>query len=92
MCPVLSPSFSNGNTKILFTPWKLGLIKKSKYWFRASIDVFDWYLFQLIVLLKPDFNCCNSFALSRGEKVSLLFLSAAISAAFASCPTTVILP
>ena len=24
----------------------------------------EWYLVQLIVLLKPDFNCCNNFALS----------------------------
>ena len=42
--------------KILFTPWKLGSIKKFKYWFCACVDNLDWYLFQLIVLLKSDFN------------------------------------
>ena len=27
----------------------------------ASVDTFYWYLFQLIVLVKPDFNCCCNF-------------------------------
>ena len=31
-------------------------IKKSKYWFSISVDSSDWYLFQLNVLLKPDFK------------------------------------
>ena len=53
---------SNDKTKTLFTPWKLESIKKYKYWFWLSNDTFDWYLFQLIVLLKPDFNCWNSFS------------------------------
>ena len=35
-----------------------------KYGFCAFIDTFDWYLFQLIVLSKPDFNCCSNFELS----------------------------
>ena len=30
----------------------------------------DWYLFQLIPLLKPIFYCCNSFALSWFYKVT----------------------
>ena len=30
-----------------------------------------WYLFQLIVLLKPDFNCFYSFALSWVVKVTV---------------------
>ena len=64
MCTVLSSLFSNDKTKGLFTPWKLGLIKKSTYGFGASTDTFNSYLFRLIVLLKPDFNCSNSFALS----------------------------
>ena len=29
---------------------------------------FYWYLFRLIVLLKPNFNCSNSFALSSVNK------------------------
>ena len=28
------------------------------------------YLFQLIALLNPDFNCCNNFALSWVDKVT----------------------
>ena len=31
---------------------------------------FDWYLLRLIVLLKPDYNCCNSFALSWVGKIT----------------------
>ena len=55
----------NGKIKSLFTSWKSGSIKKSKYGFGAfSGFVFEWYLFQLIVCLNPDFNCCNSFVLS----------------------------
>ena len=49
---------------------KLKTIKKSKYWFCLSDQTFHWYLFQLIVLLKPSFNCCNSFVLSCVDKVT----------------------
>ena len=39
--------------------------RESKYWFCLFFfDIFDCYLFHLIILLKPDFNCSNSFALS----------------------------
>ena len=41
---------------------KLRSTWKSKYQFCASINTFDWYLYHLILLLKPD--CCNSFTLS----------------------------
>ena len=54
---------SNDKTKSLSTPWKLGSIKLSKYWFVPSIDTFIWYLFQLIIFLKLDFDNCNSFAI-----------------------------
>ena len=30
----------------------------------------DWYLFQLTVLLKPDFTCWSNFALSWVDKVT----------------------
>ena len=47
------------------------LIKKFKYGFEAfSASFFEWYLFQLIERLNPDFNCCNSFALSWVDKVT----------------------
>ena len=80
MCTFLSSLFSNNKTKSLFTPWKLGSIKKSKYWFFICIETFDWYLFQLIFLLKPDFNCSNSFALTGTQifvSVILNFVSPA---------------
>ena len=70
MCTVLSFLFLSDKTKSLFTPWKHGSIKKSKYIFADFIGTFDWYLFQLIVLLKPDFNCCNRFALSLVDEVT----------------------
>ena len=70
MCTFLSPSFLKDKTKRLFTPWKLVLIKKSQYWFCPSVDIFVWYLFQLTALLKLDFNCSNSFALSWVDKVT----------------------
>ena len=57
--------------KDLFTPWKLGSIKLSKYLFLAFwIAVSDWYLFLLIVRLNPDFNGCKSFALPWADKVT----------------------
>ena len=48
----------------------LDQLKKSKNWFGASFDTFGWYLFQLTVLIKPDFHCCNSFALFWADKVT----------------------
>ena len=51
-------------------PWKLGSTK----WFKLGLcpdnSGYDKYLFQLIVLLKPDFNCVIDFALSWVEKVT----------------------
>ena len=51
--------FPNDKTTTLFTLWKPGSNKESKYGFGACIVTFYWYLSQLIVLLKPDFNCCK---------------------------------
>ena len=45
-------------------------MKKYKSGVGACIDTFDWYLFQLIVLSKPDFNCRSYFALSWVDKVT----------------------
>ena len=70
MCTFLSFSFSIDETKSLFTPWKLGLIKKSKHEFWLSGETSGWCLFQIIVLLKPDFKCRNSFALSWVDNVT----------------------
>ena len=67
---VLCTSSSNAKTKILFTPWKLGSPKWFKFGFLANNFSCDWYLFPLIVLLKPDFNCGNNFALSWVDKVT----------------------
>ena len=75
MCTFLSSlsailSFSNDKAKCLFTPWKCGLINISKYGFDARIDAFDLCSLQLIVLLKSDFNCYNSFVLFWVDKVT----------------------
>ena len=56
---------------LLLETWKLGSIKKSKYLFFLSVETLDWYLFQLIVLLKPSFNCPSFFALSWVDKVTI---------------------
>ena len=56
--------------KSLFTPWNLGSIKSFKFAFSANNSVFPRYLFQLIFLWKPDFNCGNKFALSSVDKVT----------------------
>ena len=69
-CRLWCALFSNDKTKSLLTPLKFGSIKQSKYWFCTFTDTFDWYLFQLIVLLKPDFNWSNSFTFSRVDKVT----------------------
>ena len=53
-----------------FPSWKLWSFEWSDYSFHLSFVIFDWYLFQLVVLLKPNFNCCNGFALSWINKVT----------------------
>ena len=41
--------------KSIFSSWKPGSIKKSKYCFNTFFDTFDQYLFQkIVVLLKSD--------------------------------------
>ena len=68
--------FKNNKTKSLFTPWKLGLIKWSKFWFYVCIVAFYWYLFQSIVFLKPCFfidliflHCLESIRLQLDYRV-----------------------
>ena len=62
-------SFSKDNTKSLFTPWNI----RSTKWFKCLLCVYifgsDWNLFQLIVLLKLDFNCWSNFVFSGVDKV-----------------------
>ena len=65
-----SSSSLNDKTKSLFTPCKLGPVRKSKYLFRYWFVVIGRYLFQLIVLLKQDSNCLMSFMFSWVEKVT----------------------
>ena len=65
---ILWSSSSNAKTKRLFIPWKLGPIKWFKFAFCANNSGFTKYLFQLIVLLKPDFDCGNNFVLSWADK------------------------
>ena len=42
----------------------------TKYLFCAYISGSDWYLFQLVVLLKPDSNFWSNFALSGVDRVT----------------------
>ena len=63
--------FQKDNTKSLFIPWKLGLTKWFKYLFCGYVFGSDWCFFQLIVLLRPGFNCWGSFALSWVDKIQL---------------------
>ena len=63
-------TFSNAKTKSLFTPWKLGSSKWFKLAFCANNSGFARYLFQLDVLLKPDFNHGNNSAVSWVDKVT----------------------
>ena len=37
--------------------------KLDQYGSCTSFNSFDWYLLQIIVPLKPDFNCCSNFVL-----------------------------
>ena len=66
---------SNDETKSLFSSWKLGPIKYSKYLLHAYVDTLYWYLFQIIMCLNPDFNCCNNFALFWVDKFTNRTLS-----------------
>ena len=70
-----SKSMSNTSEMTLFAKTVLGQVQEFfnskklfsntfKCWFEAFIVAFDWYLFQLVTFLKPDFNCCNSIELS----------------------------
>ena len=68
MFTVLPFLFLNDRTKSLFTIWKVGSFKVSKYGFGTCIDTFDCHLLQLIVSLKADFNFSKSFALSWVDK------------------------
>ena len=41
----------------------------------AYVDTLYWYLFQIIMCLNPDFNCCNNFALFWVDKFTNRTLS-----------------
>ena len=61
----------------MFTPRKLGSVKWFKFAFSAINSGFGRYLFQMIVLLKPDYNFGNNFELSS-VIVNLEFWSATL--------------
>ena len=70
VCTFLSSLFLKDKTKSLLTSQKLGWTAHSKYVSFLFFIAFDWYLVQLIVSLKSEFNCFNTFALSWGDKVT----------------------
>ena len=64
-----------------------------QYLFRVCSVILGWYLFQLIVLLKPDSNCFNSFTLSWVNKLTIRtwsFVSVIVNIGswFAAVPAT----
>ena len=70
MFTFLSSLLSNDKIKSLFTLLKLGSNKKSKYGIGAWIVTFEWSFFTLVAYFKPNFNCCNSFAIFWVDKVT----------------------
>ena len=66
---ICSTSF-NDKTKSLFTPWKLGLIRKSKYLLWAWFVGLARYISPLSVFLKPDYDCLKSFMFSWVDKIT----------------------
>ena len=56
--------------KSLFIPWKIRSSKWFKYLLCGYVYGYDWYLLQLIVLFKPDFNFWSSVVLSWVDKVT----------------------
>ena len=46
------------------------ILNRVKYWFLAYFFGSDWYSFHLILILKPNFSCWSTFALSWVDKVS----------------------
>ena len=60
-------------------------------WFWAYVFVSDWCLFQLIVVLKPDFNCWSNFALSWVDKVTTETKSFASALANLTAPVELVI-
>ena len=56
--------------KSIFIPSKLGSTKWFKFGFCANISGSHKYLIQVIVLLKPDFNCVHTFTLSLVDEAA----------------------
>ena len=59
---VIFPAYTRFPVKLIYCISLLPLNGKTKNLF--SLKTFDWYLFQLIVCLNPDFNRWCSFVLS----------------------------
>ena len=61
----------SGKTQRIFSEYYIQAGLNMSFVFLSFVRLlFDTYLFQLIVILKPDFNCSSSFALSWIDKVS----------------------
>ena len=59
--PTALSSDNKANSLLVFS--KFGSSRDINTRFYIYIDTFDWYLFQLTVLLDPDFKCCYMFLL-----------------------------
>ena len=67
---VLSSSFSTDSTKRLLTLLNVGSIKWLKVLNLVCLDISDLYLFHLIVLLNPVFNCSKGLLSSSVDRVN----------------------
>ena len=81
---LLSPLLKDNISCHFLDHFYLWIIKQKIYLFLQNLyqlqnlnicfafDLFflDWYLVQLVVLLKPDFNCLSNFKLSLVDKVT----------------------
>ena len=56
--------------KVYVFPERLDQLSNLNIVFFHSLVTFNRYLFQLIALVNPNFNCCNSFASSKVDKVT----------------------
>ena len=67
------PYFQTIKQKVYLLPEHLDQLSNLKISF-SSIDTFDWYLFQVFLLKKPDSSCFNGFTLSWN--IVIFYLSA----------------
>ena len=66
----LSSSFSNARTNSLLTLLKVRSVKRLRLLFTVCLEIADLYLFHLIALSNPFFNCSNNLFSFSVDKVT----------------------